>query len=130
MKAVHFGAGKIGRGFIADLIHETGYEITFVDVNEKLNDELNKYHNYYLYLIEDNYQRKEIDHVSALSPITQPEEVKDAIVEADLVTTAVLADNFPKIAGSLAQGLKARLEAGKTKVNEFLVKMHYSAEIC
>ena len=75
MKAVHFGAGKIGRGFIADLIHETGYEITFVDVNEKLNDELNKYHNYYLYLIEDNYQRKEIDHVSALSPITQPEEV-------------------------------------------------------
>jgi len=59
MKAVHFGAGKIGRGFIADLIHETGYEITFVDVNEKLNDELNKYHNYYLYLIEDNYQRKE-----------------------------------------------------------------------
>ena len=57
--------------------------------NEKLNDELNKYHNYYLYLIEDNYQRKEIDHVSALSPITQPEEVTDAIVEADLVTTAV-----------------------------------------
>ena len=41
MKAVHFGAGKIGRGFIADLIHETGYEITFVDVNEKLNDESN-----------------------------------------------------------------------------------------
>ena len=117
MKAVHFGAGKIGRGFIADLIHETGYEITFVDVNEKLNDELNKYHNYYLYLIEDNYQRKEIDHVSALSPITQPEEVTDAIVEAGLVTTAVLADNFPKIARSLAQGLKARLEAGKTKVN-------------
>lgn len=117
MKAVHFGAGKIGRGFIADLIHETGYEITFVDVNEKLNEELNKYHNYYLYLIEDDYKRKEIDHVSALSPITQPEEVTAAIVEADLVTTAVLADNFPKIAGSLAQGLKARLEAGKDRVN-------------
>lgn len=117
MKAVHFGAGKIGRGFIADLLHDTGYEIVFVDVNEKVNEELNKYHNYYLYIIEEDYKRKEIDKVSALSPITQADEVVDAIVEADLVTTAVLADNFPKIAGNLAKGLKKRLEAGKDKVN-------------
>lgn len=117
MKAVHFGAGKIGRGFIADLLHDSGYEIVFVDVNEKVNEELNKYHNYYLYVIEEDYKRKEINQVSALSPITQADEVAEAIVEADLVTTAVLADNFPKIAGNLAKGLKARLEAGKEKVN-------------
>ncbi len=117
MKAVHFGAGKIGRGFIGDLLHNSGYEIVFVDVNEKVNAELNKYHNYYLYIIEEGYRREEIDNVSALSPITQGEEVVQAIVDADLVTTAVLADNFPKIAGNLAKGLKARLEAGKTKIN-------------
>ena len=64
MKAVHFGAGKIGRGFIADLLHNTGYEITFVDVNEKLNAEMNQYHNYYLYVIQEDYRRKEIDKVS------------------------------------------------------------------
>ena len=117
MKAVHFGAGKIGRGFIAELLHDTGYEIVFVDVNEAVNKELNQYHNYYLYVIEEEYKRKEIDKVSALSPITQPEEVAEAIVEADLVTTAVLADNFPKIAKNMAQGLKARLEAGKERIN-------------
>ena len=117
MKAVHFGAGKIGRGFIADLLHDTGYEITFVDVNEKLNEELNKYHNYYLYVIEEDYKRKEIDKVSALSPITQKDDVTQAIVDADLVTTAVLADNFPKIAANVAAGLKTRLDAGKEKVN-------------
>lgn len=117
MKAVHFGAGKIGRGFIADLLHDTGYEIVFVDVNEKVNEELNQYHNYYLYVIEENYKRKEIDKVSALSPITQPDEVTEAVKDADLVTTAVLADNFPKIAGNLAKGLKARLDAGKEKIN-------------
>ena len=117
MKAVHFGAGKIGRGFIADLLHNTGYEITFVDVNEKLNAEMNQYHNYYLYVIQEDYRRKEIDKVSALSPITQPEEVTQAITDADLVTTAVIADNFPKIANNLAAGLKARLDAGKERVN-------------
>lgn len=117
MKAVHFGAGKIGRGFIADLLHDTGYEIVFVDVNEKVNEELNKYHNYYLYVIEEDYRRKEIDKVSALSPITEEDKVVKAIVEADVVTTAVLADNFPKIAGTLAKGLKARLDAGKERVN-------------
>ena len=117
MKAVHFGAGKIGRGFIADLIHETGYEITFVDVNEKLNDELNKYHNYYLYLIEDNYQRKEIDHVSALSPNHTTRRSNRCNRRSRSCNNSSLADNFPKIARSLAQGLKARLEAGKTKVN-------------
>ena len=32
--AVHFGAGKIGRGFIAELLHDSGYEIVFGDVVE------------------------------------------------------------------------------------------------
>lgn len=117
MKAVHFGAGKIGRGFIAELLHDTGYEIVFVDVNEAVNQELNQYHNYYLYVIEENYRRKEIDKVSSLSPVTQAEEVIKAVVDADLVTTAVLADNFSKIAKNLAEGLKERLNAGKERIN-------------
>lgn len=117
MKAVHFGAGKIGRGFIADLLHETGYEITFVDVNESLNEELNEFHNYYLYVIEEGYRRRIIDKVSALSPITQDTEVTEAIAKADLITTAVLADNFSKIASNLALGLKVRSEIGARKVN-------------
>lgn len=117
MKAVHFGAGKIGRGFIADLLHETGYEITFVDVNEGLNKELNEFHNYYLYVIEEGYRRRTIDKVTALSPITQETEVTEAIAKADLITTAVLADNFSKIASNLAIGLKVRSEIGERKVN-------------
>ena len=45
-KAVHFGAGKIGRGFIAELLHDSGYEIVFGDVVDALVDIVNKEHQY------------------------------------------------------------------------------------
>lgn len=117
MKAVHFGAGNIGRGFIGDLLHDSGYEITLVDVNQELVDQINETHSYDLYLINENYRKKVIDKVNALSPVTSEKEVIQAIVDADIITTSVWADNLPKIAPVLAKGLKARLEAGKEKVN-------------
>ena len=40
-KAVHFGSGNIGRGFVACFLHESGYEVIFADVVDQLVNSLN-----------------------------------------------------------------------------------------
>lgn len=114
--AVHFGAGKIGRGFIAELLHDSGYRIVFADVVDALVDLINKEHEYYLFEIENDYKEKKIDNIIAYSSIKEAEKVIDAIQEASVITTSVMATNLPKIAPLLAKGLKSRVGQGKEKV--------------
>ena len=52
-KAVQFGAGNIGRGFLGQLFFESGYETTFVDVVEPLVAGLNERHSYPLRILDD-----------------------------------------------------------------------------
>ena len=38
MKAVMYGAGNIGRGFIGQRLYLSGYHTTFIDVNDAVVD--------------------------------------------------------------------------------------------
>ena len=46
MRAVHFGAGNIGRGFVGVLLHEAGYELVFADVADALIGQINDQDSY------------------------------------------------------------------------------------
>lgn len=109
MKAVHFGAGNIGRGFIGLLLSQAGYEVTFVDVNEAFVSQLKERGEYPVTLASDGQETVIVKNVTALSSVTHGEEVAAAIAEADLVTTAVGVSILKHIAGVLADGISRRV---------------------
>lgn len=119
-KAVHFGAGNIGRGFIGEILFENGFEIAFVDVNEKIIDALNERGSYEIEIAEDGQRHIAVSGVRGINNGKNPEEVVAAIAEADIITTAIGPNILPFIAGLIAQGIEARKAAGNTQTIDVL----------
>ena len=105
MQSVHFGAGSIGRGFIGQLLHESGYDITFVDVQDDMVNALKEEGCYEVILAGKEEEHIPIDRVTALHSERDPEEVTQRLAEADLITTAVGPSVLEVIAPAIAKGL-------------------------
>ena len=110
MKALHFGAGNIGRGFIGKLLADAGIDLTFADVNQTVLDALNARHSYQVHVVGENEQVDTVSGVNAVSSIG--DEVVDLIAEVDLVTTAVGPVVLERIAPAIAKGLAQRKAQG------------------
>lgn len=112
MKAVHFGAGNIGRGFIGETLAANDFAITFVDVNDTIINELNKRKEYTIELAAEGQQKITVKNVCGINNGQNPEEVVAAIAHTDLVTTAIGPKILQFIAPLIAQGISARKNAG------------------
>lgn len=110
--AVHFGAGNIGRGFIGDILSKNNVAITFVDVNERVIDELNKRHSYEIEVAEEGQPHIVVKNISGVNNAKNPDEVIKAIASADIITTAIGPNILPFIAELIAKGIEARKAAG------------------
>ncbi len=110
MKAVQFGAGNIGRGFLAELFHNAGYEIVFVEKDERLVKEINKKGKYILEIVGPRkFEKYKIDRITALN-ISQKERISGEISRADIIAVSVGVAALPSVAKILAQGLELRNE--------------------
>ena len=89
MKAVHFGAGNIGRGFVGLLLHEAGYEVVFADVAEELIDQLASTPSYTVHEVGEEPTDKTVDNYRALNSRAEEAAVIEEVATADMVTTAV-----------------------------------------
>ncbi len=108
-KAVIYGAGNIGRGFIAELVNRSGYEVVFVDVDEALVALLNHRRCYPVtYIVDDMRQDVLITGVRAVNG-RDSQAVVEEIADCDLLATAVGAAVLPKIAPIVAEGIRSRM---------------------
>ena len=112
MKALHFGAGNIGRGFIGKLLADSGLEVIFADVNEKVIDQLKAQRSYHVKIVGDSINT--LENVTNVTGVNSKDEnaVIDLFKNVDLVTTAVGPNVLKIIARTIAKGLIARFAAG------------------
>ena len=117
MKAVMYGGGNIGRGFIGQLLSQSGYEVTFVDVVDAVVDTLNRDHKYQVRILSnEGHKDVDVNNVSAVNG-KNVEAVADAIANADIMATAVGARILPFIVPNIVAGLRKRWAMGKASLN-------------
>ena len=111
-KAVMYGAGNIGRGFIGQLLFESGYETVFIDVNIEILNKLNNDGKYPVNILK-GVESKEIivENVRGVNGVDIAAVAKE-IAEADIMATAVGVNVLPWIAKPIAEGLKKRWQNG------------------
>lgn len=107
-KAVHFGAGNIGRGFVAQFLHASGYEVVFADVADDLIRRLQTTPSFEVHEVGESSRTHVVDGYRAINSRTSEDELVAEIATADLVTTAVGARILPFVAPVIAKGLDAR----------------------
>ncbi|KAF3918226.1 hypothetical protein ABW20_dc0109107 [Dactylellina cionopaga] len=102
--AIHFGAGNIGRGFIGPLLADSGYHVTFADVNESLIDSINTHDHYTVHILSQKSTTTEMCDFSGI--VSTSPDLLEEFPKTDLITTSVGAQILPKIAPTIAKGLK------------------------
>lgn len=126
-KAVMYGAGNIGRGFIGQTFSNSGYEVCFIDIAQNIIDKLNCDRCYPVRTVWDNNFTEEIvKNVRAVSAMDkQPIE---EIADCDIMATAVGVNVLPKIISIICDGIKKRIEIGKGSLNIIICENQLNAD--
>ena len=88
-RAVHFGAGNIGRGFIAPTLQANNYQVTFIDVNTDVIKRINDEGSYTVksLSIEGTTEQK-VKDVNAVE-LNDTDTLNKILLDADIITTSV-----------------------------------------
>lgn len=108
-KAVHFGAGNIGRGFVACFLHNSGYDVIFADVNDTIVNLINESKSYRVIEVgTEGTTENTITNYRAINSRTHEEDLIEEIRTADVVTCSVGPNILKFIAPVIAKGIDRR----------------------
>ena len=117
MKAVMYGGGNIGRGFIGALLSQSGYEVTFIDVAEPVVKSLQENRTYPVrYVSSNGHKDVWIENVTAVNG-NDADAASDAIANCDIMATAVGARILKFIVPNIVDGLRKRWAMGGKALN-------------
>lgn len=116
-KALIFGAGKIARGFLGQLLYLSGFEITFVDVYEPIVRVLNKKKQYHVHVLGNESRDSEVTGICAYT-FEEKKEIYREFYEAEIVFVSVGGAHLPEVAKSLAEILN---QYGVQKVRQNII---------
>ncbi len=112
------GAGSTGRGQVAQLAYESGWDLSLVDRNEKLIDAIRSAGKFTVVLYDPTGKPRDVVISGYRAFHTgEAQAVAEEIAAADLIVTSVIATNLPQVAPLLAEGLRRRAQNGRLVVN-------------
>ena len=113
-KLVLFGAGKIGRSFIAQLFSNGGYETVFIDIDSTVVNGINRLGTYNVIIKDREEKRLPVSGIRAVH-LNNTEKIVDEIVTADILAVSVGQKGLPNVVHlmALAAGARQKLFPGK-----------------
>lgn len=120
-KLIQFGAGKIGRSFIAQLFSRGGYDVVFVDVFKQVIDALNEKREYKVVI-----KRNEGDELMIIKNVcgvlaSDKNKVVDEIVSSDIIAVSVGQHGLPSIMPLIAEALTIRFKNNPQQALDIII---------
>lgn len=101
MKALIYGAGKIARGFVAQLLSNSCWDIVFVDINKELVHQLNTQGSYIVHVLGDPSLDTKVARFQAIA-LDDLAAIAQEMEDIDLVFTSVGGKNLNSLGGVIA----------------------------
>lgn len=120
MKAVMYGAGNIGRGFIGALLSQMGYEVVFIDTNLEIVNTMNQEKRYPQEIVGEKGHTIWIEGIRAVNGM-DTQAVAQEIATADIMATSVGVNVLPKIIPIIVKGLSLRWDNYPNSILDILI---------